>query len=109
MRRYLERGLMTQILIQTIGFDLTQALKETCEKYGKKLSTRDSQLEKVEFFLDCVGKKEGKVFTAKIKVDRKGKDLFLEEKDKDMYQAIRNVCKKTKIALEKLEKNEIKI
>lgn len=109
MRRYLERGLMTQILIQTKGFDLTQALKATCEKYGKKISNRDALLEKVEFFLDCAGKKEGKIFIAKIKIDRKGKDLFIEEKNTDMYVAIRNVCKKAKISLEKLEKNEIKV
>lgn len=85
---------MAQILIQTKGFDLTEALEKRCQSGGKKLGKFDSKIEKVEFFLSGSSKRG---FAAKIKLTRAGKDLFFEYRDPaDMYQAIKEVCTKAK-------------
>jgi ribosomal subunit interface protein len=93
---------MTQILIQTTGFELTQALQTACEQAGARLERRAANIEKVEFFLESEGKREGRAFRAKIKVTRAGTDVFVEEKEADMYQAIRTAGKKAQIELDEL-------
>ena len=87
---------MTQILVQTQGFDLTAALENACHQVADKLITDDTSLEKVEFFLQTEGKRDGKLCSAKIKLSRPGDDIFLEEKNADMYLAIRTAGKKAK-------------
>ena len=83
---------MAQILIQTKGFDLTEAMENQCLKGGKKLGKYDSKIEKLEFFLSGSSKRG---FAAKLKVSRSGKDLFFEYRDPgDLYQAIREVSTK---------------
>jgi ribosome-associated translation inhibitor RaiA len=96
---------MTQILIQTKGFDLTQALEAACARCVSKLQGRENLGAKIEFFLERAGKKDDKACCAKIKIQRRGEEnLFIAEEQADMYQAIRLVCKKAKQALDEDEK-----
>jgi ribosome-associated translation inhibitor RaiA len=97
---------MTQILVQTTGFELTQALQNACQETGNKVAQRGARIEKVEFFLDSEGKRDGRVFIAKIKVKRVGNDVFVEEKGADMYQVIRAVGKKAQLAVNELDNAE---
>ena len=88
---------MTQVLIQTKGFALTPALQAACQKCSRKLLARADIGEKLEFFLAHEGRGDGKVFSAKIALSRAGKEIFIEEKATDMYQAIRAVCKQARL------------
>lgn len=85
---------MTQVLVQAKGFDLTEALEKACQDGAEKLLKYDSALEKAEFFLSGSSKRG---FCTKLKLARAGKDLFFEYRaKKDLYQIIKEVCKKAK-------------
>jgi ribosome-associated translation inhibitor RaiA len=88
---------VTQVLIQTKGFVLTPALQAACHKCSQKLLTRPDIGEKLEFFLAHEGKGDAKVFSVKIALSRAGRDIFIEEKAANMYQAIREACKKARL------------
>ncbi len=94
---------MTQILVQTRGFELTEALKQACETTGQKLIKHDQLISRLEFFLESNGHHDDKSFAAKLKIARDGKDLFIEEDRADMYEAIREIGRKAKVSLDKLE------
>ncbi len=85
---------MTQVLVQTKGFDLTEALEKRCQSGAGKLFKYDPSIEKAEFFLSGSSKRG---FCAKLKLAKAGKDLFFEYRDKsDLYNAIGEVCTKAK-------------
>ena len=59
---------MTQVSIQTTGFELTQALSNTCQQAAAKLALSEVQGEKLEIFLSLEGKSDAKQTSAKIKI-----------------------------------------
>lgn len=85
---------MTQVLVQTKGFDLTEALEKACQKGAEKLFKYDPAINKAEFYLSGSAKRG---FCAKLKLAKAGKDLFFEYRTKDdLYQAIKEICTKAK-------------
>ncbi len=87
---------MTQVSIQTTGFELTQALSNTCQQAAAKLALSEAQGEKLEIFLSLEGKGDAKQTSAKIKITTPEQEIFVVEKGNDLYQAIREGCKKAR-------------
>ncbi len=93
----------TQVLVQTKGFDLTEAIEKYCQERAEKLMRHDAAITGVEFFLSGAHKRG---FQAKLKLDHKGKDLFYRDHEPgDLYEAIKKVYHSAKEDLSKNHKH----
>lgn len=87
---------MTQVLIQTKNFQLTEPIKNWCQKYADKLTLHPEQGEKMEFYLSVEGRGDGAQAVAKIKIIGQSREVFVEVKGNDLYQVIREGSKKAR-------------
>lgn len=105
-----------QVIIRSIGIDLTDAIKDYVEK---KISSLDKFYDKILKAEVKVGKlsdhhQKGEIFICECKLDIPGNDAFVSKTEKDLYKAIDKVkdhleeeLKKSKVLMrEKIKKDK---
>lgn len=97
---------MSQTLVQTKNLELTPTIEEAAQKSGQKLFRLHKDLKRIEFYLEFAGSTGHDQTISRIKLVRDGKDLFVESKDVDLYEAIRESVKQAAKALRR-EKNRL--
>jgi ribosomal subunit interface protein len=81
------------ISVQSKTLELTQALRGYAQRQVLRIFRRLPRVSQVTVFLETVAKKKNDVEAsiAKIKIELPGKDIVVERRSKDLYQAITEV------------------
>ena len=91
---------MTLVLVQSKNLELTPTIEAAAQKAGQKLFRLDKKLSRVEFYLEFAGTTGHDQTISKLKLLRNGgKDLFVESKDVDLYESIKESAKQAHDAL----------
>ena len=90
-----------KIIIQTTGFEATEAMEEQARKYLKKAWVIDSKIEKIEIYLDIQKQRDDSGCTVKFNVVRAGKNVLVQQGGQDVYKCIAEGAKATLRAIRK--------
>ncbi len=98
-----------QILVQSKTLSITAALRAFIERQARKLSRRGERVQAVTVFVETVGKKKNDVQSAiaKMKVSLPGRDLMVERRAQDLYEAVIDVTARAARQIRKTKERRI--
>ncbi|HYD34661.1 MAG TPA: ribosome-associated translation inhibitor RaiA [Vitreimonas sp.] len=98
-----------KVLIQSKTLQVTEALRTFIERQAEKILRRQQRVNTITVFLESVGRKKNDVQAAiaRMKVAVPGKDIVVERRARDMYEAVVEVTARAKEGLSRLKERRL--
>ncbi|MDR0462871.1 MAG: HPF/RaiA family ribosome-associated protein [Pseudomonadales bacterium] len=88
-----------QVIIQSKNLEITPEIESLVNKLASKLFHFDKKLSRVECYLELAGPSGKDRTISKIQMKRDGRDLFVEDRGVELFDAIRKSFDDAKDAL----------
>ena len=98
-----------RVLIQSKTLQVTEAMRAFIERQAAKILRRQPRINSITVFLESVGKKKNDMQSAiaRMKVVIPGKDIVVERRARDMYEAIVDVTTRAKEGLSRFKERRL--
>ncbi len=98
-----------KVLVQSKTLSITKALRSFIERQARKLTRRGEPIQAVTVFVEIVGKKKNdmQASIAKMKISLPGRDVMVERRARDLYEAVIDVTARASRQIRKTKERRL--